>query len=361
MFVSVTVAFAALGFAGMSMVGPASVPDTDPPSDGPADTTGSIVSTPDGEATADSPFTDDELEFQLDMMLGLVPDDDMQAYYQQDELKRQEQIGECMNEAGFEYSAETDNGVMVDGQLGLSTLEYAEQWGFGVYTMMDPETNPYNDVDQTYVWPNQEIVDGMSEAEQTSWFTMFDRCQNESYDNQIWNNSDLQRVMQDFNTLITTDPRVVAAEKGWRECMTEAGHPFASQQEMYDDMYSGEQQNDFYESSAWEESSPDHAAWQAAVDDEIAVAVANVPCSDGLTEVYQTVSEELRPQLVEMWQTVDWNAPPVTYLDEFLDEGDVPVGTGDVPAEGADSVPSTDAPQDGLDLSGPVTATSVAG
>ncbi|CAN5562708.1 hypothetical protein BH24ACT5_BH24ACT5_07100 [soil metagenome] len=360
MFVSVAAGVAVLGFAGLSLVGPASVPDTDPPGDGPADTE-SVATTPEDEPSAESPLTDEELQFQLDMMLGLVPDDEMQAYYEQDEQKRQEEIQECMNGAGFEYNPETQSGVSFDGQLGLSSLEYAEQWGFGVYTTMDPETNPFNDVDQNYEWPNQEIIDGMTEAEQTSWFTMFDRCQNETYDDQIWNNSDFQRVMEDFNTLITTDPRVVAAEKAWRECMSEAGHPYASQEEMYDEMYSDNQQSDFYESSAWEESSPDHAAWQAAVDNEIAVAVANVPCSEGLSEVYQTVSEDLRPQFVELWQTIDWNAPPVTYPDEFSVDGDVPFGTADVPIEGADSVPTTNEPQGGLDLSAPATATSVAG
>jgi hypothetical protein len=52
------------------------------------------------------------------------------------------------------------------------------------------------------------------------------------------------------------------------------------------------------------------------VDQEIGIAVANANCGTAVQEAREGVIADLRPALVEFWQTVDWSLPPVTYPGE---------------------------------------------
>ena len=103
--------------------------------------------------------------------------------------------------------------------------------------------------------------------------------------------------------------------------MEAAGFPYPSQEEMYEDVSAGDDEsyelhNQFYESEAWLESSEDHAEWQALVDHEIEVAVANAGCEPAVTETREEVQRDLRDDLIAVWQTIDWSQPPVTYEGE---------------------------------------------
>jgi hypothetical protein len=211
------------------------------------------------------------------------------------------------------------------------------------------------------VWPNEEIVTALGVSEQNAWYETHSRCNEEAYANEdeMWRNPMVQQSLEDFFTDIENDRRVQDALRAWRECMEEAGHPFASQDEMYQQVYSedtAELQERFYGSEAWRPESPDHAEWQALVDEEISIAVADATCSPPVAEARETVTAELRPQLVAVWQTIDWDLPPVTFEGEgdmyvFSDDslfGDETVGSGS-------SVPGTgDAPV-AIDLSGATT------
>ncbi len=76
-------------------------------------------STPADEPTVGPPPGD--LDFQVDMMLGLVPQDEMEAYYRDEGVQRELRIQECMNEAGFEYNPENvDEMYSFDPYAGLS-------------------------------------------------------------------------------------------------------------------------------------------------------------------------------------------------------------------------------------------------
>ena len=143
----------------------------------------------------------------------------------------------------------------------------------------------------------------------------------------------VQQAIEDFYTDVENDPRVLDAKEVWLACMEEAGHPFASEDDMWETVYDEDLQNKFWESSAWEPDSPDHAEWQSMVELEIGIAVANAGCSPPLQEVRQEVVADLRPAFVEVWQTIDWSLPPVTYPGEgemiFEDESGelIDVGT----------------------------------
>jgi hypothetical protein len=302
-----------------------------------------------------------DIDFQVDMMLGLVPEDEMNDYWSEQSQRQQVRIQECMNEAGFEYNLEnTDDMVFIDPLAELTPLEYAEQWGFGTYTTMDPETSPYNDIDQEYVWPNEEIVNSLSAAEQNAWFEVNNRCSNEAYtEEDPYRNPMVQQALEDFFTEVESDPRMA-----WRVCMEEAGQPFANPEDMYEEMFDDDTINEFYETEAWEPDSENHAEWQRLVEREIAVAVANANCAPALDETREEVTADLRPALVEVWQTIDWSLPPVTFPGDgemiFGDDGMIvegslppdasgPVGTDDAPvaidlSEPSGSEPATTAP-----------------
>jgi hypothetical protein len=280
----------------------------------------------------------------------------MEAFWSAQEEQRQLAVQACMNEAGFEYAPEND-AMFSDPNAELSPLEYAEQWGFGMWTSMDPDS-PMNAMGDDYAWPNEDIVMALSESEQNAWYEVNSQCYNDASleSDDVYRNPMVQQALDDFWSDVENDPQVQDALAGWRDCMEAAGFPFASEDDMYTQVYGegedqGELQSQFYESEAWDPASPDHAEWQALVDEEIGIAVANATCSPAVQEAREAVTAELRPGLVEVWQTVDWDLPPVTYEGEgdvvFMEGGSEAIG---VVEEGPDA--SDAGSPEAIDLSG---------
>lgn len=334
--------------------------ESGPPSaSAPDDTTG-------GSADGQPP---ENMDFQIDMMLGLIPEEEMQTYWRDQNRASEELVEGCMVEAGFEYVPQPDEMFSYDQYNGRTQLDWAQQFGFGVWTTMSPESSEeaYGQGPMTD-WPG-DVVNNLSDDEQSAWWGVFDRCQQEGWSNQDdpYSNPMVQQIMEDFAVDVENDPRYRDALAAWQECMAGSGHPFADEQEMWDHVYGGndegqmDQQMQFWESEAWLETSPDHAQWQALVDEEIEIAVAHATCTPSLTEARQEVTRDLRDDLVAVWQTIDWSLPPVTYEDVVFGEGTLveepsgsdvgesepaeAAGTGDEPTE------STETPV-GLDLGG---------
>jgi hypothetical protein len=310
------------GASGGDSTTPSETVPSAPPTASPEDTTGDGADATDGGAgslrTADA-------EYAVDILLGLVPQEEMEAFWNAEEEQRQLAIQACMNEAGFEYNPEVQ-AAFFDPMAGLTPLEYAEQWGFGMWTMMDPESPMNAGADDE--WPNEDVVNALSQSEQDAWYELNNRCWNDAYtdDDDVYRNPMVQQALEDFYTDVENDPRVQAALDGWRDCMEEAGYPYASEQAMYDAIYGGEEneeiwelQSQFFESEAWKPESADHDQWQQLVDEEIGTAVANATCSTPVQEAREEVTAELRPGLVDVWQTIDWSLPPVTFEGEGAD------------------------------------------
>jgi hypothetical protein len=342
------------GASGGDSTTPSETVSSATPTASPEDTTGDGGDGTDGGSgslrTADA-------EYAVDMLLGLIPQEEMEAYWKAEEEQRQLAIQECMNEAGFEYALDVQ-AAFFDPMAGLTPLEYAEQWGFGMWTMMDPES-PMN-AGADYEWPNEDIVNALSTSEQNAWYEVNNRCFTEAFaeGDEVYRNPMVQQALDDFYTDVENDPRVQAALDGWRDCMEAAGYPFASEQAMYDSVYGQgddeemwELQSQFFESEAWKPESEDHEQWQQLVDEEIGTAVANATCSTPVQEAREEVTAELRPGLVEVWQTIDWSLPPVTFEGEgdmFVvgDEGEM---LGSLPDETGSSEP--DGAPEAIDLS----------
>lgn len=339
--------------------GPAETTDT---SEAPDDTVGDGT-----EAAADSavPAGDLDMDFQIDMMLGLVPEDEMEAYYADQGEEQQRQIQACMREAGFEYNIDTQAMSYSDPRGDMSPVEWAQQYGFSVWTQMDPDSNPSQSMEMTE-WANEDIVSALSESESNAWFEANNRCNNDTYaEDDIYRNPMVQQAIEDFFQTVANDPRVRDAEQVWRDCMAEAGQPFESQDVMNEQVFAvwnGDEElaaleMQFYESEAWKEDSPDHAQWQALVDEEIAIAVADAGCSPALQATREEVQKDLRPDLVAVWQTIDWELPPVTYPGEgeewiYTDGSLAPEAQTSIPGDSGPTDSGADSGPAPLDLSG---------
>ena len=358
-------------------------PDDSTAESGADDTTEPGNSTPPSGTVPDGTASDDagegvtppeDIEFEIDMMLGLVPQAEMDQHWADQEEGNQLAIQACMNESGFDYELE-NYPDMSSGMGGLEwgSPEFAEQYGFGTWTTMDPETNGM-DMSVEYEWPNEDIVSALTPEEQNAWYQVQGQCSNDIYMSQdnLWRNPDVQQIMEDFYSDVENDPRVREAQAGWVDCMEAAGFPYPSPEDMYQDISAGDDEtyelhNQFYESEAWLETSEDHDQWQALVDHEIEVAVANAACEPAVTEARETVQRDLREDLVAVWQTIDWSQPPVTFEGEddvYLMPGEslplgseTPEGTDLGSSDGSAAPTETTEPPVGLDLGAPTETT----
>ena len=165
----------------------------------------------------------------------------------------------------------------------------------------------------------------------------------------------MQQALEDFNTTVDNDPRVRDALAVWQDCMEAAGHPFANRDDMmaaYDYDETADLQTQFAESEAWDPTSPDHARWQELVDLEVQIAVADATCTPPFDEAREAVVADLRPQFAQVWQTVDWSLPPVTYPDDLPPGAVIDPQDGETTAT-TDAAAATPTTEPGVDLSDP--------
>lgn len=277
-----------------------------------------------------------DIEFEIDMMLGLVPDDEVNDYFNRQGSENEKLIQTCMNEAGFTYNVITNFEVQGPPTGAEEQLEWARQWGFGRWTTMNPDDNPWSGRDADVSADPNEFVADLPEGEQNAWYETLARCSTDVWDSSAvstWSNPMVLQAMEDFETWVENDPRMRDARDAWSECMLAAGQPFADEEAMFDAVWGddpgGTLQNQLYESEAWSPESPDHEQWQGLVDTEIAIAVANAECAVALDEVRAEVQLSLRPRLVEAWQDVDWDLPAVSYPGYEVFPADSAPASGD--------------------------------
>ncbi len=192
----------------------------------------------------------------------------------QDMIRMEEIIAECMAEQGFDYTPVDYNQgggpVVIDGDDGIEeewgTLEFAKKWGYGATTNPwgEPSEEPIDDPGEVWIDPNQEYVESMSESEQQAYSTALygeqwnmewteemesgeyvwdwttagcsGRAQHEVYgdgfgatDNEF---ADLEAEMQLMWEAMSSDPRLTEVASEWAGCMAEAGYPGLN--EIYD-------------------------------------------------------------------------------------------------------------------------------
>lgn len=200
------------------------------------------------------------------------------------QANRVEEItAECMADLGFDYTPVdqaqgfVDQGEELDVEWG--TLEFAEQYGYGITT--DPWSGTVDEEPVTeWVDPNQEYVEAMSETEQQAYYEALwgnpvwededgepveydwtqhgcqGKAQHEVYEGGAATEefADLEEEMNAVWEGVEADPRRGELEAAWAACMADAGHSG------YTRVGEPEEQLSEELNSLWEEFSPDPEA-----------------------------------------------------------------------------------------------------
>ena len=219
-------------------------------------------------------------------------------------------IGECMADAGFEYSPvdfTTIRSAMSSDKSapGLSRQEFVERYGFGISTQFDKPM-----VELSLGGQNQRVIDSLGEADRVAYLrTLFGEHTDATYAAGL-ETEDFSRaggctrtaIEQYFTTeemsasyfnpgdaLIEANPRAVQAISDWYDCMVEGGvdrylHPDdveADFQRRLDVLADGIDPAELTGSSI--------AALQA---DELAVAAVFTRCENDVLDPVMNIVEE---------------------------------------------------------------------
>jgi hypothetical protein len=285
--------------------------------------------------------------------LGPLDEYFQKAYgeYDEDQAARdmrrvEEVVAACMAEEGFDYTP-MDTSQMVSGppedlDVEWGTLEFAEQYGYGI------TTNPYGDPAESmpqeeFVDPNAEYVESMSQSEQEAYFValhgdqvfpedgesgedfVYDwtqngcqgRAQHEVYEGGEAGDAvtSLQEEMNAVWEQTQQDPRVVEATTAWVSCMGDAGITGLTTVDEAQ-MRISDQANAVYEEvynngdMAAEMPTPEDVAeletqvkerLGAITEEEIDTAVADFECREdvGYDDTFQEVGHDLQQQFVD--------------------------------------------------------------
>jgi len=157
-------------------------------------------------------------------------------------------IAECMADAGFEYipvDSETFRDAM-DAQgtvSGISDEEFVAQYGYGITTL--PPTSDFRFGEE-----NQAIFDDLSSEDQVAYGrTLLGENTQATYVNmleaedflpaggctetaikEVYTEEQLSpSFFNPFDALVEQDPRMIAAQQAWSECMAEDGYDYEMQ------------------------------------------------------------------------------------------------------------------------------------
>lgn len=200
-----------------------------------------------------------------------------QAQYLDDEARRQELIRTCMAEEGFDYTPVVPPEESFQVWSPGDEEEFAKTEGFGITTWYGNEDS----FDRGMEWedPNQEMVEAMSETEQTAYYealygteeeqmegstTEIDPETGEEYmtsegygfgcdgeasteiygdfsqTSDLW--EEIGPEMEALYERVAADPRVVELDEEWAACMSDAGFEYESRNQMYETVYEDFQQ-----------------------------------------------------------------------------------------------------------------------
>lgn len=289
-----------------------------------------------GEQVSDAPAAGQE-ETLADF-LGLPysplsgPPDDPEAVREQF-TRIQESIQQCMADQGFEYQPEIPPHSAFSA--GLSEEERVRTYGFGITTWYGRDDESH-ELDE-WVYPNQEMVEALSDSDQQAWFEAREGCFCRVHGwsaeiEEMWN-LELADALDATWEQIQADPRLVEADREWAACMTEAGYEFADRdamdefiwanheaggsfdyrlQQIVGEPFQGWTQEEidaFFEEATEEEidayfaetqvlDQAGQAALEALQQEEIDLALADFGCRGDYFEIGEAVSREYETEFI---------------------------------------------------------------
>ena len=222
-------------------------------------------------------------------------------------------IATCMADAGFEYvpadvTAVLEMGLWMHADPDMTREEYKSQWGYGISTRTD---NPARDIGLGE--QNLQIYENLSESEQVAYdrtlfgedtdatfaLTLDDEdfgglggCTKEAVEEVFPAEMMTGTFINPKDVLIESDPRVVAADEAWMECMSEDGYEYEDQDEIMEEYE--EQLDAVTDGEDPEElTGSDLEALEELQAEEIAVALKDLECQGPLDEVIREVEIEI--------------------------------------------------------------------
>lgn len=222
-------------------------------------------------------------------------------------------IAECMAEAGFEYvpvdvTAVLDVGVWRRADPNVSREEFKREWGYGISTRVDDPAREVGLGDQ-----NVAIYEGLTESEKIAYdrtlfgddpdatfaMTLDDEdfsgtggCTREAVTAVFPAEMMTATFINPKDVLVESDPRVVAAEQEWMDCMSEDGYEYEDQDEIieeYEDSY-----DELLDGKDLDELSGDElVALEELQSEEIAVALKDLECQALVDPVIREVEIEI--------------------------------------------------------------------
>ncbi len=283
-------------------------------------------------------------------IFGYSLDDDqsqeeLQAQSDEQNRRVEELVASCMQEQGFDYIPNDQNGGQVsvgdDLDVEWGTSEFAEKYGYGIST--DPWGSSYQEPTE-WVDPNQEYIESMSESEQLAyqealwgptqeyvegeepqeydWTTSgcYGAAQHEVYEGGSVTDdfSALQDELNAFYETVQADPRIAELNAAWASCMADAGYDGLtnvndSTQPLYDEWNTLQGWEDpeyqaLMETWDWEAKpdgppapEPDADAVAAFTKKEIAQAVADFGCQEKVeyTKTQMDIDHDLQQEFVD--------------------------------------------------------------
>jgi len=223
------------------------------------------------------------------------------------------EVARCMSAAGFDYVPVPVQTVelatqAVRAEPGLSRREYKVRWGFGATTRFD------NRLKEIALGPNRATLQGLPEADRDAYertlygedpdatfaFTLDEEdfqptggCTRQAVDKVFTKEQVSGNYVNPKDALIDDDPRIVAANERYAECMKDAGYDYDDQDVIIEefeervDKLVGEQDPSSL-------PGPQAAKLKALQQEEIKVSLVDLQCQIKHTDkVYEEVEIEI--------------------------------------------------------------------
>lgn len=251
--------------------------------------------------------------------------EEQQAESDKKQKKVEELVAECMAKEGFEYQPvdySSQPGVVggSDVEWEPDKKEWVAQYGYGVFNNPYP-SEPEEPTDgNTWVDPNQEYVESLTESERTSYYEVLygpqpteeemndpefqwdnsNSCQGKAQE-EVWGEQNIGQtdefqplmdaVSKFYDQFYGEGAKPTEADKAWADCFAEAGYSgFDRQSAVIQSFY--ERSNKFWEdanasmsASGTETADPaDYVdptkspEWKQAAEEEIETALADLEC-----------------------------------------------------------------------------------
>lgn len=189
------------------------------------------------------------------------------------------EVASCMHVAGYEYieGPSPADEVAVNPRMTMSAEDFATTYGLGF------ASEKLGLLDLTVVDPNLDYRSSLTGAERDAYTRTYAECSGRTRE-RIHYTTALNAAVSGFTDRLAADDRVSGALDAWRACMAAAGLDYDDPQSMRESF------NDRVNLG-----SPTHDELQQLLTEEIAVAVANVPCEAAYTAAYRdTVTTRFR-------------------------------------------------------------------